>query len=204
MKLKEQFKKIDKEFGAYVHHTIQEMMEFYQASVDTNLDGCLVECGVYQGIGTAKFSLVAEEVNKKLYAFDSFEGIPENTEPHDKNIWGNPARFHKGDFCAGLEEATENLKRFGRPERVEFIKGWFDETLPKFKKPISVIYLDVDLAESTETCLKYLWPLLQKGGILLSQDGHLPLVIKVFEKFAKENNVIVHGLGKQKLVKIIK
>jgi hypothetical protein len=31
------------------------------------------------------------------------------------------------------------------------------------------------------TCLKYLYPLLQPGGVLYSQDGHLPLVCDLFD-----------------------
>ena len=82
--------------------------------------------------------------------------------------------------------------------------------MPKFQQPISVIYLDVDLASSTRTCLRHLYPLLEPGGVIFSQDGHLPLVIDALnddnfwlnEVGCKKPDIL--GLGKSKLIKIIK
>ena len=62
------------------------------------------------------------------------------------------------------------------------MKGFFDETMPHFSQPVIAAYLDVDLASSTGTCLRYLWPLLVPGGVLFSQDGHLPLVLEGFDE----------------------
>ena len=82
--------------------------------------------------------------------------------------------------------------------------------MPEFDKPIAAIYLDVDLASSTRTCIKYLYPQLVPGGILYSQDGHLPLVIDVFnnEKFWRHKKLAMQDpildLGKKKLIKLVK
>ena len=71
-------------------------------------------------------------------------------------------------------------------------------------------YLDVDLASSTKTCLKYLYPLVIPGGIIYSQDGDFPLVIEVFNDDRFWENEVgckkpdIEGLGKKKLLKIIK
>jgi len=70
--------------------------------------------------------------------------------------------------------------------------------------------LDVDLASSTRTCLKYLYPQIVLGGILFSEDGDFPLVIEVFnndEFWQKEvgyKKPYIEGLGKSKLIKIVK
>ena len=82
--------------------------------------------------------------------------------------------------------------------------------MPGFQKPVAVGYLDVDLASSTETCLKYLYPVLVKGGALLSQDGHLPWIIELLSDknfWKKELGIEIpkmQGLGKEKLVIIEK
>jgi O-methyltransferase len=55
--------------------------------------GVIVEAGCYKGGSTAKFSLMAEKVNRDLVVFDSFQGIPENAEPHEKDMFGNRADF---------------------------------------------------------------------------------------------------------------
>jgi len=194
-------------------HTQDEMLNMIRAilSLRPESNGVVVEAGCFKGGGTAKFSLAADIVGRKLVAFDSFEGIPENDEPQDKDIFGWKARvFKKGDYCGTLEEVISNVTRFGKIERCRFIKGWFDDTMPDFKEPISAIYIDVDLASSTRTCLKYLFPLLERGGILYSQDGHLPLVVDVFSDddfWLKEvgcKKPLIQGLGRRKLIKIIK
>lgn len=82
--------------------------------------------------------------------------------------------------------------------------------LPDFHESVSAIYLDVDLASPTRTCLKYLYPLLEPGGALFSQDGHLPLVIDVFHDDEFRVNEVgcakpkVFGIGRPKLIKIVK
>jgi len=172
--------------------------------------GVLVEAGCFKGSSTAKFSLAADIAGRELVVFDSFEGIPENEEQHEKNIFGGRAGFKKGSYSGALEEVKGNVARFGKIDRCRFIPGWFDKTMPGFKETISAVYLDVDLASSTRTCLKYLYPLLENGGVLYSQDGHLPLVIQVFDddKFWMDEvgceKPRISGLGVKKLIKIIK
>lgn len=112
--------------------------------------------------------------------FDSFEGIPENTEAHNDSAPGQE-NFPRGSYRGALEEVKRNVERYGDVEVCRFIEGWFDATMPTFNEPVAAVYLDVDLVSSTRTCLKYLYPLLQPGGTLFSQDGHLPLVVELYE-----------------------
>lgn len=193
-------------------HTQHEMISVIQTILHTSLDtkGCVVEAGCYKGGSTAKFSIATNLTNRKLVVFDSFEGLPENEEPHEKNIFGGGASFTKGRYCGTLEEVKCNITKFGKLNSCEFIKGWFDDTMPFFSKPVVAIYLDVDLASSTRTCIKYLYPLLVPGGILYSQDCHLPLVINVikddefWEKEVGYPKPYIEDLGTQKLIKIVK
>ena len=63
---------------------------------------------------------------------------------------------------------------------------------------------------STATCIKYLYPLLEPGGVLVSQDGDFPLVIELLDSdvFWKEEvgceKPVIEGLGTDKMLKIIK
>lgn len=188
-------------------HLEEEVFSFIRAilTIPLHLDGCIVEAGCFKGGSTAKFSLAAALMGRELVVFDSFEGIPQNTELHD-NIWGNEVTFSRGDYRGGLEEVTENVRRFGNLKACSFVKGFFEDTMLHFKRPIAAAYLDVDLASSTRSCLKYLWPLLAPGGVLFSQDGHLPLVLKVFDDddfWRRELNTVkplVHGFGTSKLI----
>lgn len=189
-------------------HLQAEMLAFLRAMflLPTSLHGCIVECGCFKGGGTAKLSLAAKLARRELVVFDSFEGIPENDETHRSNIWGGRVSFLRGDYCGSLEEVQSNVREFGEIEACKFVKGMFQDTLPTFGDPVAAAYLDVDLASSTETCLRYLWPLLAPGGILFSQDGHLPLVLEVLtdEGLWREQvgtaKPTIHGLGKKKLI----
>ena len=193
-------------------HTEEEMLNYIQTILllPRNSTGVVVEAGCFKGSSTAKFSLAADIAGRQLVVFDSFKGIPDNDEPHTTDIFGNSANFKKGYYCGTLDEVKSNVAKYGKSACCRFIEGYFEDTMPKFQQPISAIYLDVDLASSTRTCLKYLYPLLEPGGVIFSQDGHLPLVIDVFNDDNFWLNEIgcrkpeILGLGKSKLVKIIK
>jgi O-methyltransferase len=163
-------------------HYQHEIIAFFEAALSPPkaVEGCLVEAGCYKGGGTAKFSLAAKLAGRELVAFDSFEGIPDNQEPHDKDIWGYDSAFPGGSWAGTLPEVKSCVEKWGEIDMCKFVQGWFEDTMPEFTQPVVVAYLDVDLASSTRTCLKHLYPLIAPGGIVLSQDGHIPLVLDVF------------------------
>ena len=58
------------------------ILTYLQHILDNNIEGDIVEFGCYGG-GTSvaiKKLLKANNSNKKLYVYDSFEGLPENHE----------------------------------------------------------------------------------------------------------------------------
>lgn len=173
-------------------------------------EACFVEAGCFKGGSSAKFSYFASLLGKELVLFDSFEGLPDNEENHDTSIDGYSIKdwFKGGNFKGILAEVEENLKDHGKIEVCKFMPGWFCDTMPAFKTPVIAAFIDVDLASSTEDCLKYLYPLLVPGGVIMSQDGDFPLVIKVFENPASWKGEgppepVIQNLG-QKITKIYK
>ncbi len=180
-------------------HSQQEILAFTRMMLLAP-PGVIVEAGCFKGSSTAKFSLIAKRLNRTLVVFDSFQGIPENREDHKRDFSGNPICFAGGSYAGTIEEVVTNVDRYGHVDACRFVRGWFVDTMPTFKEPIAAAYLDVDLVSSTQTCLKYLYPLIMPGGFLTSQDGHLPLVVNVLLEWQKENNVTFTGLGVQKLV----
>ncbi len=193
-------------------HTQAEILSIVTAllSLPPRSRGFVVEAGCFKGGSTAKLSLAAKLANRHLVAFDSFEGLPGNDENHGTSILGEIPDFSKGRYLGTLDEVRSSVASYGDISRCRFIKGWFDDTMPLFKEPVAVAFLDVDLAASTRTALANLYPLVEPGGSIFSQDGHLPLVIDVLrdEQFW-EREVHIHkppmeGLGTQKLVRIRK
>ena len=57
------------------------------------------------------------------------------------------------------------------PERVRFVKGKVEDTLPDAAPPqIAVLRLDTDWYESTRCELEHLFPRLSVGGVLIIDD----------------------------------
>ena len=118
-----------------------------------------LECGAFKGSSTACLSLVCEELCFELDCADSFEGLP-SEEGH----------YGKGDFLGTLDEVKKNVSRFGKLEHVNFVKGWYSETLKDYSKPLALLWIDVDLQESTIDVLRNVYSNLAPGAVIFS-DG---------------------------------
>jgi len=170
-------------------------------------DFTVLEAGVGKGGGTAKLSLVARLAGARLVVCDSFRGMPPNVERHD-NIYGRQTEFREGAFRGTARLVERTVARFGAPEVCVLVKGWFADTLPGLAGPFDVVLLDVDLVESTRTCVRWLYPRIRPGGVLLSQDGHLRATIELLgdERFWRDEVGVtpppIGGLGTTKLVEI--
>lgn len=126
--------------------------------------GDIIECGTWQGGSAANLSLVCKLVGRKLIIFDSFEGLPIG-HPDDRQGF-----YETGDYCGSLEDVKKNIERYGAIEVCEFVKGWFDTTLPDLDRPVLLAFIDVDLELSLETCVRYIWPnLVEKGYIFIDE-----------------------------------
>jgi len=189
-------------------HNPSHLLKFLIAILKASplMDGRIVEAGAYKGAGTCKISLFANYVGRKVFIFDSFRGLPENKEVHEMSTEGHSIKgwFDGGNFAGSLAEVKTNVRKYGEISVCEFIPGWFEETMPDFNEKIVLAYLDVDLASSTRTCLKYLYPLIVPGGAIFSQDGDFPLVIDVFKDQDFWKNEVgcvslpeIEGLGKK-------
>ena len=124
-----------------------------------NVPGDIAEAGVYQG-GSAK--LICEAKNgRHLYLFDTFDGLPVPSQ-------GDKPELYKGQFACSLEKVRRYLAKY---ENVHFYKG----TVPLSCKPVeknrfSFVHLDLDLYEGTLACLRFFYPRLSTGGVLMGHD----------------------------------
>lgn len=194
-------------------HSDRQLYAFWdQILRRPQVPGVLVEAGAFKGISAAKTSHVAVMTGRRLVVFDSFEGLPDNDEPHVRSTQGFSIEgwFEGGKYAGSLEEVIGNVARFGRPDVVAYVKGWFEDTMPSFTEQIAAAYIDVDLASSTRTCIRYLWPLLSPGGVIVSQDGDFPLVIDVLRDVEFWRSEVgcepppMTGIGTSKMVTLFK
>lgn len=191
-------------------HTENELLTIARdiLNIDPAVPGALLEAGAFHGGSTAKLSLVARIAGRDLLVFDSFEGMPENAEAGGRSIFGREHHFPKGSHAVGIDEVKANVGRYGDISRTKFFKGFFKDTLPGLRGPIAAACVNVDLKESTRDCIKYVFPLIPRGGIFFSQDGHFPWIIEFLKDdgFWKGEMGIprpeMKGLGTSKLVAI--
>lgn len=115
--------------------------------------GLVLEFGVSSGNSTRELRNAFG--NDKIYGFDSWQGLPED-DPHG---WGS---FKKGAYAAAKPIVLE--QHFN----VEFIDGWFKDTLPDFVKkhpePAKFINIDCDLYSSTKDVFDFV--IVQPGTVI--------------------------------------
>lgn len=148
-----------------------------------SLEGAVVECGSYQGGTTVNLSQAAKLVGRRLYVFDSFEGLPEPKSGDSRHLAMNVSEYHlysKGSWCGSLELVRRNVAKYGVLDVCTFVKGYFDVTLPKFSETVAFAFCDVDLRDSLETCLRYLWPLMCRNAVLFTHEAHHVEIASLF------------------------
>jgi O-methyltransferase len=168
-----------------------------------NIQGSIVECGVWRGGSTMAMALTLlklKEAVRVLYLYDTFEGMSEPSE-QDKDftglsakiIWEANQKENKNNWgYASIEDVKQNVSTTKYPaDKIHYIKGKVEETMPStLPESIAVLRLDTDWYESTYHELVHLFPLLAKGGILILDDyGHWEGQKKAVEKYFAENNI---------------
>ena len=74
-------------------------------------------------------------------------------------------------LAAPLDEVKANFARFGCDEGVQFVPGFFEETLPPLSdRRWAIVRLDGDTYEATRSALESLYPGLSAGGYLIVDD----------------------------------
>jgi len=151
--------------------------------VPRTVQGCVVECGSYKGGSAANLSLVCALCERRLEVFDSFQGLPAPSNTDKEHVLVAAHEVHsyaEGALCGTLREVQQNISRYGAMNCCNFNVGFFEQTLPDFSRRCILIFLDVDLVGSLETCLKQLWPLLQDGCYLFTHEAHHVEIPSVF------------------------
>ena len=183
---------------------INALINAVQYVVKNAVDGSLVECGLWKGGSSMAMALTLKKLNaenRDLYLYDTFSGM---SAPSDVDVSFKGIAAHQkysntkisedaSDWClAPLEEVKKNVLSTGyKKEKVHFIKGKVEETIPKnIPKEIALLRLDTDWYESTKHELTHLFPLLKPNGVLIIDDyGHWEGVRKAMDEYISDNNI---------------
>jgi macrocin-O-methyltransferase TylF-like protien len=146
--------------------------------------GVVIECGAWKGGSSTNLSLVCRIAGRKLRIYDSFQGLPPASDGDREAV-----HYQAGDYAGSLEQVRSNIGRYGAIEVCEFVQGWFHETLPHLDTPVLLAFLDVDLEDSLDTCVRCIWPHLVERGHLFTDEcvGTDYVALFYSEKWWKEH-----------------
>jgi hypothetical protein len=141
-------------------------------------------------------------IERTIYLFDTFEGMPP-PEDIDRTIRSGysaaewMAKADKTEMIwaySPLEEVRKNISDLGYPsERIVFVKGRVEETLPKnAPTKIALLRLDTDWYKSTRHELICLYPLLTSRGVLIIDDyGGWEGARTATDEYISDNNISI-------------
>ncbi len=159
-------------------------IEIFKKQID--IPGSIVECGVFKGNSLLLWAKLADiycygDTLKKVIGFDTFKGFPalskEDGKPdgaRGKQVGG----WDASNFLSVLTQVIDIEQRdsmIPRFKRVELIQGDICQTIPEYVKEnlglrISLLHIDLDIYEPTLVALKYLYPLVVSGGVVLFDE----------------------------------
>ena len=153
------------------------------------MEGDFVELGCYKGDTSLLLAEVLKDSDKKLWIYDSFEGLPEKTES-DESALG--VDFKKGELVITKREVKQRFLKANLPVPV-IKKAWFSdlktEDLPE---EIAFAFLDGDFYESIKDSLKLVIPKMVEDGALVIHDYSnpaLPGVKKAVDEFVTSKSL---------------
>ena len=157
------------------------------------VEGDYVELGCYRGDTSLLLAelLVEKSVKKpakKLWIYDSFEGLPEKGEEDTSEIGKD---FIKGELAVTKREVKARFLRAGLPVPA-IKKAWFNElTGVDLPEKIAFAFLDGDLYESIRDSLRLVDNKMSKGSVIMVHDYDnpaLPGVAKAVDEWLSSKN----------------
>lgn len=140
-----------------------------------NLDGDIIELGTYKDGTTVLFAkyLSKNNINKKIYACDTFSGFPYADRFSAENVLqssGNVAKKEDLFKDTSLEYVKTKFEKFGVSTKIIILQGLFEDTLSTLNHRFSLAMVDSDLYDSSKVAIEQIFPKMTKGGIMVFDD----------------------------------
>jgi O-methyltransferase len=156
----------------------------------SNLDGDIVECGVWKGGMSIFLSKLFND--KRIWVCDSFKGCQDPSN----GMFPYARESHKlGQYSGGsLEAVKNNFKQHKALDknRVFFLDGWVKDTLSIDTCPIkniSLLRIDVDSYSATLEVLTLLYDKVVPAGMIIFDDSCLLESSQAIKDFFKQRNL---------------
>jgi len=162
----------------YYHEEIHRRELMRRAFTALSFNGMSGDYAEFGCCGGMTFKLAYQESRKrgfncKLWAFDSFCGLPPQSVPEDQH-----PNWIEGTMKTSLEDFTTICRKNLIPEaEYRIVAGFYKDTLynieprdPRFPADIALAYIDCDLYSSTKTVLNFLSARFKHGMIVAFDD----------------------------------
>ncbi|MFL5739004.1 MAG: TylF/MycF/NovP-related O-methyltransferase [Flavisolibacter sp.] len=171
---------------------------------NNNIEGDIVECGVWKGgsmLAIAETLTRLNENNRKLFLYDTFEGMPPPSEADVSHMNQKAEDLLKTNedketntvwAYSTLDTVKQTMMLSGYPEqKIQYVRGKVEETIPEvIPQKIALLRLDTDWYESTRHELIHLFPLLARGGVLIIDDyGYWKGARKAVDEYIASNHI---------------
>jgi O-methyltransferase len=154
--------------------------QMVRAVLSDRVPGDFVECGVWRGGASFLMADMLRRAginDRKVWLCDSFEG---HRPPEE--IDGEAALAYSRDVDSpgyldncrvALTSVQENAALLGLSGHTEFVKGYFDATLPANRERIgriALLRIDCDWYASVRCCFEQLYDQVSPGGVIIIDD----------------------------------
>jgi hypothetical protein len=167
--------------------------------VAKDVGGDVAECGCLRGLSFLELCLTFSRMHphwkgEAFHIFDSFEGLSEPTSEdlqftaHDENKALIAGEMVRGRYACSMEVVSENVRRLF--PHVELHPGWIGASFAgQPERTYRFVHVDVDLYQPTADSLKYFFPRLACGGVIITDDYDWPGAQKAFQEFAAQEGL---------------
>jgi O-methyltransferase len=132
----------------------------------TQVPGDFVECGTFKG-GSAAVISTELTPERKLWLFDSFEGLPDVAEVDgaESKEWVGKCRAAEADVIAALTTVG------AAPDQYFLRKGWFQDTFQQqLPERVALLHCDADWYDSVLLTLETFYERIPPGGVVVLDD----------------------------------
>ena len=134
-----------------------------------SVKGDILELGSYKGGTTIMIAHFLKKIKsvKKVFACDAFIGLPYD----DK--FSTRAKNSVGMFSdTSAKLVLDKFRKFEVDDKIQLLEGLFEDTLNEklANNNFSIVLIDCDLYDATKYCLEFVYPRLNKNGLIILDD----------------------------------
>ncbi len=173
-----------------------------QQVIAAGVEGDVVEFGCYVGT-TSVYLAKLLNASKKLYLYDSFEGLPQKLTQDESPVG---LQFKAGELRTSKKVLIHNLKRYGVTMPI-IKKSWFsDLSEADIPDKIAFAFLDGDYYESILTPLRLIEDRLSPGATIVIDDyvnESLPGAARAVNEWTRQKGYTIRVEASLGIVRVV-